>query len=72
MLVRRCALSILPHWFKAGNRWDNAIRAELERMDAFLRLVSVQFLDCYYVQHVELPRAKARHKNARLEIPANL
>ena len=27
------ALSILPHWFKAGNRWDNAIRAELERMD---------------------------------------
>ena len=29
---------------KAGDRWDKEIRAELERMDIFLCLVSYQFL----------------------------
>lgn len=45
-----------------GDRWDKEIRAELERMDIFLCLVSCQFLASGYIQSVELPRAKARHK----------
>jgi hypothetical protein len=48
---------------KAGDRWDKEIRAELERMHIFLCLVSYQFLASDYIQNVELPRAKARHKN---------
>jgi TIR domain-containing protein len=42
---------------KAGDRWDKEIRAELERMDIFLCLVSYQFLASGYIQNVELPRA---------------
>ena len=48
---------------KAGDRWDKEIRAELERMHIFLCLVSYQFLASDYIRDVELPRAKARHKN---------
>ena len=53
---------------KAGDRWDKEIRAELERMDIFLCLVSYQFLASDYIQNVELPRAKARHKNGEIEV----
>jgi hypothetical protein len=53
---------------KAGDRWDKEIRAELERMDIFLCLVSYQFLASGYIQSVELPRAKARHKNGEIEV----
>jgi hypothetical protein len=53
---------------KAGDRWDKEIRAELERMDIFLCLVSMHFLASDYIQRVELPRAKARHKNGEIEV----
>jgi hypothetical protein len=53
---------------KAGDRWDKEIRAELERMDIFLCLVSYQFLASDYIQNVELPRAKARHKNGEIDV----
>jgi hypothetical protein len=53
---------------KAGDRWDKEIRAELERMDIFLCLVSYQFLASGYIQNVELPRAKTRHKNGEIEV----
>ena len=53
---------------KAGDRWDKEIRAELERMDIFLCLVSFQFLASDYIQNVELPRAKARHENNEIEV----
>ena len=53
---------------QAGDRWDKEIRAELERMDIFLCLVSYQFLASGYIQNVELPRAKARHKNHEIEV----
>jgi TIR domain len=53
---------------KAGDRWDKEIRAELERMDIFLCLVSYQFLASDYIQSVELPRAKARHENGEIEV----
>jgi hypothetical protein len=53
---------------KAGDRWDKEIRAELERMDVFLCLVSYQFLASDYIKAVELPRAMARHKNGEIEV----
>jgi hypothetical protein len=53
---------------KAGDRWDREIRAELERMDIFLCPVSYQFLASGYIQDVELPRAKARHKKGEIEV----
>ena len=53
---------------KAGDRWEKEIRAELERMDIFLCLVSYQFLGSGYIQNVELPVAKARHKNGEIEV----
>ena len=53
---------------KAGDRWDKEIRAELERMDIFLCLVSYQFLASGYIQNVELPRAEARHKKREIEV----
>jgi hypothetical protein len=53
---------------KAGDRWDKEIRATLEQMDIFLCLVSFQFLASGYIQNVELPRAKARHKNGEIEV----
>jgi hypothetical protein len=53
---------------KAGDRWDKEIQTELERMDIFLCLVSYQFLASGYIQNVELPRAKARHRNGEIEV----
>jgi hypothetical protein len=53
---------------KVGDCWDKEIRVELERMDIFLCLVSYQFLASGYIQNVELPRAKARHKNGEIEV----
>jgi len=53
---------------KAGNRWDKEIRTELEQMDIFLCLVSYQFLASGYIQEVELPRARARHKKGEIEV----
>ena len=53
---------------KVGDRWDKEIRVELERMHIFLCLVSYQFLSSAYIQTVELPVAKARHKNGEIEV----
>jgi len=53
---------------KVGDRWDKEIQAELERMDIFLCLVSYQFLASDYIQAVELPRARARHKKGEIEV----
>jgi hypothetical protein len=68
----RANVDTLQPWhdteLKAGDRWDKEIRAELERMDIFLCLVSFQFLASGYIQNVELPRAKARHKNGEIEV----
>jgi len=53
---------------KAGDQWDEAIQAELLRMDIFLCLVSVQFLASDYIQEVELPQAVRRQKKGEIEI----
>jgi hypothetical protein len=53
---------------KAGDCWDKEIRVELERMDIFVCLLSYQYLASDYIQNVELPIAKARHKNGEIEI----
>ncbi len=53
---------------KAGDQWDNEIRAELGHMDIFLCLVSVQFLASRYIQEVELPQALRRQKKGEIEI----
>jgi hypothetical protein len=53
---------------KAGDRWDKEIRDELERMHIFLCLVSYQFLASDYIQDVELPIAKARHKKGEIVV----
>ncbi len=53
---------------KAGDLWDDEIRAELKRMDIFLCLVSVQFLASRYIQEVELPEALRRQKKGEIEI----
>jgi len=53
---------------KAGDRWDNAIKAALERMDVFVCLVSMEFLTSKYIRNVELPRALEREKATEIEI----
>jgi hypothetical protein len=53
---------------KANVRWEKEIRAELERTDIFLCLVSFQFLASGFIHDVELPRAEARHKNGEIEV----
>lgn len=53
---------------KAGDQWDEEIRAELLRMDIFLCLVSVQFLASSYIQTVELPEAVRRQQKGEIEI----
>jgi hypothetical protein len=48
--------AILP-----GQAWDAKIKAELEKADIILLLVSAGFLASDYIWHEELTRAKARH-----------
>jgi TIR domain len=71
-LILRLTVDTLQPWhdtqLKAGDRWDKEIRAELERMDIFLCLVSIHFLAPDYIQRVELPRGKARHKKGEIEV----
>jgi hypothetical protein len=72
VLKVRANVDTLQPWhdteLKAGDRWDKEIRAELERMDIFLCLVSYQFLASGYIQKVELPKAQARHQNREIEV----
>lgn len=53
---------------QAGDRWDSEIRAELERMDIFLCLVSYQFLASDYIRNIELPKAEERYRLRKTEI----
>jgi hypothetical protein len=72
VLKVKASVDTLQPWhdteLKAGDRWDEEIRAELEQMDIFLCLVSFDFLASGYIQNVELERAKTRHKNGEIEV----
>ena len=50
---------------KAGDRWDDEIRKELERMDVFLCLLSNHFLASDYITAVEMKAAFEREKRSR-------
>jgi hypothetical protein len=50
------------HELKAGDRWDDEIRAALDRMDVFLCLVSSHFLASDYITDVEMSAALQREK----------
>ena|SRR5947209_13605378 len=45
-----------------GNPWDGEIKRELEEMDIFVPLVSAHFFASWYIQNVELKRARERHE----------
>ncbi len=53
---------------KAGDRWDDRIRAALDAMDVFVCLVSYEFLDSDYIMDVELKQALKREENGEIEI----
>jgi TIR domain len=53
---------------KAGDRWDDDIRAALDSMEVFVCLVSYEFLDSGYIMDIELKRALAREKKREVEI----
>ena len=63
-LKNRSALEYLHRWhdkeLKSGNPWDHEIKKQLDEMDIFVPLVSTHFFASWYVQNVELPRAKER------------
>lgn len=50
------------HELKAGDRWDDEIRAALQQMDIFLCLVSSHFLASEYINNVEMKAALKREK----------
>jgi hypothetical protein len=52
----------------AGDRWDNEIRAALERMDVFVCLVTTEFLIPGYARDVELSRAFERANDGKIAI----
>ena len=53
---------------KAGDRWDDEIRDELEKMDVFLCLLSYHFLASPYIREVEVTTAFAREKKQQTAI----
>jgi len=53
---------------KAGDRWDDEIRAALDVMDVFVCLVSYEFLDSDYIMDVELKRAFEREQQKRNKV----
>src|SRR5262249_20597516 len=59
-------LQYLHDWhdneLSVGNPWDGEIRQELDEMDIFVPLVSPEFFASWYIQKVELPRARERHE----------
>jgi hypothetical protein len=56
-----------------GNPWDVEIQQELEEMDIFVPLVSAHFFSSWYIQNVELKRAKERHSTGEiLVVPIKL
>jgi hypothetical protein len=50
------------HELRAGDRWDDEIRKELEQMDVFLCLLSNHFLASDYIIQVEVKAAFKREK----------
>ncbi|MFM9963030.1 MAG: toll/interleukin-1 receptor domain-containing protein [Planctomycetaceae bacterium] len=63
--LRNRPLEYLHAWhdkeLTAANQWDGVIQQELEEMDVFVPLVSAHFFASWYIQNVELVRAKERH-----------
>jgi hypothetical protein len=53
---------------KPGERWDEEIRAALQRMDIFLCLVSYQFLASQYIREVELKLAEERYARGEIDV----
>ena len=56
------------HELKAGDRWENEIRDELNRMDVFLCLVSNHFLASSFITEVEMKIALKREKDGKTKI----
>ena len=72
LLKVKANVSAMRPWhdteLKAGDQWDAEIRAELQRMDIFLCLVSYDFLASEYITGVELPEALRRCDRGEVEI----
>jgi hypothetical protein len=70
-LLRFPGVSVKP-WndkeIKPGLRWDEEIRRALAEMDVFIPLVSVNFAVSRYIEKVESPIARERHKNGEIEV----
>lgn len=56
------------HELRAGDRWDDEIKAELGTMELFLCLVSYHFLASDYIITVELKQALQREKQSKTVI----
>ena len=53
---------------EAGGRWDQQIKDAMERMTIFVPLVSHDFFASWYIQNVEMPRARQRHENGDIHV----
>lgn len=51
-----------------GMPWDSQIKHELDVMHVFVALISVHFASSDYIQRVECPVARERHKSGEIEI----
>ncbi len=65
LTAMRADLTCVHAWhdkeLTVGNPWDDTIRKELDEMDVFVPLVSADFFASWYIQNVELKRARERH-----------
>lgn len=63
---------VVGHWhdqkLKAGDRWDDEIRQNMETMNVFVCLLSYEYLASEYIRDVELSRALAREKKGEITI----
>jgi hypothetical protein len=53
---------------RAGDEFDSAISAELDKADVILLLVSSDFLNSSYVRDIELARAMERHQARKARV----
>ena len=78
-LERFDSIVLWSHWGVSVERWwdkdiiagsddDKEIREALEKMDVFICLVTMPFLNSGYIQKVELKRALERHAAKEIEI----
>jgi hypothetical protein len=69
-LLNRPGLQYLHGWhdkeLAKGNPWDGEIKRELDEMDVFVPLVSAHFFASWYIQEVELKRAKERFSGGEI------